>query len=76
MQMQKVREKNPNKSYYELQREITLTELAPSLYIFIKSICLLDINMFAKFEELPSMTLEDIEETKSLRITKGKNCLS
>ena len=73
MQVQKVKNKKPNKSYYELQREITLTELAPSLYTFIKSICLLDINMFVRFEELPSMTLEDIEETKSLRITKGNN---
>ena len=47
--------------------------MAPSLYIFIKSICLLGINVFARFVELPSMTLEDIEETKSLRITKGIN---
>ena len=52
-----------NKSCKELQWEITLTELSPSLYIFIKSICLSDINVFARFEEIPSMNL-DIEETK------------
>ena len=48
----------------ELQREITLIELAPSPYFFIKSICLVDMNMFARFDEIPAMTLQDIKETK------------
>ena len=39
------------------------------------SICLEDRNVFARFHEIPSMTLQDIKETvykKPLRITKGK----
>ena len=50
------------KSHLEQQREITLIELAPSP--FFKSICLVYINMFAKFDEIPAMTLQDIKETK------------
>ena len=44
------------KSHFELQREITLIELAPSPYIFVESMCLVYINMFAKFDEIPAMT--------------------
>ena len=36
------------KSHLELQREITLIELAPSPYFFVKSICLAYMNMFAR----------------------------
>ena len=35
------------KSHLELQREITLIELAPSPYFFVSSICLAYMNMFA-----------------------------
>ena len=52
------------KSHLELQREITLIELAPSPYFFIKSICLASMNMFARFDENPAMTLSDIKESK------------
>ena len=52
------------KSHLELQREITLIELATSLYFFVQSICLLCINMFARFDENPAMTLRVIKETK------------
>ena len=52
------------KSHLELQREITLIELAPSPYFFVQSICLAYINMFARFDENPAMTLQDIKETK------------
>ena len=52
------------KSHLELQREITLIELAPSPYFFISSICLAYMNMFARFDENPAMTLQDIKETK------------
>ena len=52
------------KSHLELQREITLIELAPSLYFFVKIICLAFMNMFAKFDENPAKTLQDIKETK------------
>ena len=52
------------KSHLELQREITLIELAPSPYFFVLSICLVYLNMFAKFDDIPAMTLQDIKETK------------
>ena len=52
------------KSHLELQREITLIELAPSPYFFVLSICLAYMNMFARFDENPVMTLQNIKETK------------
>ena len=52
------------KSHLELQREITLIELAHSPYFFAQRICLAYINMFARFDENPAMTLQDIKETK------------
>ena len=52
------------KSHLELQREITPIELAPSPYFFVLSLCLAYINMFARFDENPAMTLQDIKETK------------
>ena len=55
---------NPGiKSHLELQREITLIELAHSPYFFL-SIGLAYMNMFARFDENPAMTLQDIKETK------------
>ena len=62
----------PNiKSHLELQREITLIELAPSPYFFVKSICLAYMNMFARFDENPAMTLQGIKETKRYGRTDG-----
>ena len=52
------------KSNLELQREITLIELAPSPYFFVESICLAYMNMFARFDENPAVTLRFIKETK------------
>ena len=52
------------KSHLELQRVITLIELAPSPYFFVQSICLAYINMFARFDENPAMTLQVIKKTK------------
>ena len=52
------------KSHLELQREITLIELAPSPYFFVLSICLAYVNMFARFDKNPAITLQDIKETK------------
>ena len=52
------------KSHLELQREITLIELAPSPYFFVLSICLAYMNMFARFDENPAMTLQVIKNTK------------
>ena len=60
------------KSHLELQREITLIELAPSPYFFVLSICLAYINMFARFDENPTMTLRVIKETKRYGRTHGR----
>ena len=59
------------KSHLELQREITLIELAPSPYFFVSSICLAYMNMFARFDENPAMTLWVIKETKRYGRTHG-----
>ena len=50
------------KNHLELQKEITLIELAPSPYFFVSSICLAYMNMFARFDENPAMTLRVIKE--------------
>ena len=67
------------KSHLELQREITPIELAPSPYFFVLSICLAYMNMFARFDENPAMTLQnpamtlqDIKETKCYGPTDGR----
>ena len=60
------------KSHLELQREITLIELAPSPYFFVSSICLAYINMFARFDENPAKALQDIKETKPYGLTDGR----
>ena len=39
----------------ELQRAITLTELAPSPYFSIINVHLVDINVFSKADEIPSV---------------------
>ena len=52
------------KSHLELQREITLIELAPSPYFFVLSICLAYMNMFARFDENQAMT-QDIKKKKN-----------
>ena len=52
------------KSHLELQREIPLIELAPTPYFFVLSNCLAYINMYARFDENPAMTLQNIKETK------------
>ena len=60
------------KSHLELQREITLIELAPSPYFFVSSICLAYMNMFARFDENPAMTLRVIKE-KAFELLRKKH---
>ena len=67
-----LRKKHYIKSHLELQREITLRELAPSPYFFVLSICLAYMNMFARFDENPAMTLRVIKETKRYGRTHGR----
>ena len=38
------------------------TELAPSPYFSIKNVHLVDINVFAKFDEIRSLPFQDIKE--------------
>ena len=40
-----------------IQREITLIELAPSPYFFAISICPVNMNVYARFDEILLMTL-------------------
>ena len=44
----------------ELQRAITLIELAPSPYFSIINVHLVEINVFAKFDEIPSLPVQVI----------------
>ena len=58
----------------ELQRAITLTELDPSPYFSIINVYLVDINVFSKCDEIPSLPVQVIKEKtkcRGLRITKG-----
>ena len=60
----------------ELQRTITLIERAPSPYFSIINVHLVDINVFAKSDESPSLPVQVIKEKpkcRRLRLTKGNN---
>ena len=46
--------------------------MAPSPYIFIISIGPVDMNKYARFDEIPSRTLNDIKETKRYGPTDGR----
>ena len=46
------------KSHLESQREITHIELAPSPYFSAISICSVNMNVYARFDETLSMTLQ------------------
>ena len=46
--------------------------MAPSPYIFIISFGPVDMNKYARFDEIPSMTLRDIKETKHYGQTDGQ----
>ena len=56
----KILKKNQNVVDKELQRAITLTELAPSPYFSIINDHLVDINVFAKSDEIPSLPVQVI----------------
>ena len=45
--------------------------MAPSPYFFIISIGPVDMNKYARFDEIPSTTLKDIKETKRFGRTDG-----
>ena len=45
--------------------------MAPNPYRFIISIGPVDMNKYARFDEIPSRTLKDIKETKRYKRTDG-----
>ena len=49
-----------------------LIEMAPSPYFFIISIGPVDMNKYARFDKIQSMTLKDIKETKRYGRTDGR----
>ena len=60
----------------ELQRAITLTELAPSPYFSIINVHLVDTNVFAKFDETHHCLFKLLRKktiSPGLRDTKGNN---
>ena len=59
--------KNQNVVDEELQRTITLTELAPGPYFSIINVHLVDINVFAKSDEIPSLPVQVIKEQVAQR---------
>ena len=72
----KILRKNQNVVGKELQRAITLKELVPSLYSSIINVHLVNIDVFAKSDEIPSLPVQVIKEKPKgygLRITKGNN---
>ena len=56
----------------ELQRELTLIELDPRPYFSIINVHLVNINVFAKFYEIPPLPFQDIEKLKRLGRTDGR----
>ena len=72
----KILKKNQNVMDKELQRAITLTELAPSPYFSIINVHLVDNNVFAKSDEIQSLPVQVIKEKpkcRRVRLTKGNN---
>ena len=62
----KILKKNQNVVDKELQRAITLTELAPGPYFSIINVHLVDINVFAKSDEVPSLPVQIIKENQNV----------
>ena len=45
---------------------------APSSLLFIIIICPVDLNVYARFDEIPSISLKDIKKTKHYGRTDGQ----
>ena len=58
----KILKKNQNVVDKELQRAIALIELAPSPYFSIINVHLVDVNVFANSDEIPSLPVQVIKE--------------
>ena len=65
-----------NSQGYSPRCESSIQELAPSHYFSSTNVHLVDINVFAKFYEIPSLPFQDIEKPKCRRRTnRGTNIL-
>ena len=60
--LQNIKEKKQNVVDKEFQRAITLTDLAPSPYFSIINGHLVDMNVFTKSDEIPSLPVQVIKE--------------
>ena len=72
----KILRKNQNAVDKVLQRAITLTELPIAFFYSNTNVHFVDFNMFAKFDEIPSLPVQDIKEKPKCcgqSITKGNN---
>ena len=66
----KILKKKQNVADKELQRAIT--ELAPSPYFsIIINVNLVDINVFVKFDEIPSLPVQVIKENPKCHCNRG-----
>ena len=59
-----------SESLSKLQRAITLTELAPTPFYSNTNVHLMDINVIAKFEEIPLLPVQDIKENQNVMDTE------
>ena len=57
--------KKQNVADKDLFRAITLTELAPSPFYSNTNVHLVDINVFAKLDEIPSLPVQVIKKKKT-----------
>ena len=62
----KLLRKNQNVADKELQRAITLTELAPSPIYSNTNVHLVDINVYAKLDKIPSLPVQVIKKKTKL----------
>ena len=62
----KILRKNQNVVDKELQRAITLTELASSHNFSVINVHLVEINVFAKSDEIPSLPVQVIKENQNV----------
>ena len=58
----KIFKKNQNVVDKELKRAITVIEFAPSPYFSVINVHLVDINVFAKSDEIPSLLIQVTKE--------------
>ena len=60
------------KSHLKLKKENISNRIGPQALLFVKSFCLVYLNMFARLNEITPMTLQDIKETNVTDAWKGQ----